>query len=165
MRRATWPIVVLCGIACNGENADFVRSIVECQAPNQLTETSLGTLRLSEQTWGLQARAGTDGQTVLEVFYRAELTVQLAEAAEGFEVVVPYELRLHTPQSIVINPPEVVLEPEAPWTEAATTINLARRVDGGFMFEDGDACDSFAVQLGKPALLPTGTMNRAAQGD
>ena len=155
VRRIVCPAAVMCVISCHAADTNFVHDIVECHQANRLMDTSLGVLSFAEQTIGLQARTAV-GQSDLEVFYRAEISIELTEKAKGYEIVIPYDIRIQTSPGAsgkVISASRVVLEPHDPWTDAAATIDFASSVDGGVMFEDGKACDSFAIQLGEPSLL------------
>ncbi len=95
MRRVACLAATMCAISCYGENPKSVRTIVEHHESNRLVDTKLGTLTIANQSWGFQKQVVDDRQP-LEMFYRAEVSIELAEKAEGLEVWIPYEISVHT---------------------------------------------------------------------
>ena len=95
MRRVACLAFTMCAFSCHGEKPETVLTVVEHHEPDRVVDTELGTLTLADQSWGFQKHIEDDGQP-LEVFYRAEVSIELDEKAEGFEVVVPYEISVQT---------------------------------------------------------------------
>ena len=206
----------MCALSCHDEKPETVLTVVEHHEPDRVVNTELGTLTFADQSWGFQKHVEDDGQP-LEVFYRAEVSIEFDEKAEGFEVVVPYEISVHTSSrakqnsetkspgaglepdapprglaltnaisfrdSLLRNPllrtiprfgprtaPEsmsagmgfgsrrVILKPDAPWTEARTTIDFARSVGDPVL---ATLLDSLSIDFREPLLFPAGTTNWA----
>ncbi len=117
MRRVACLAFTMCAFSCHGEKPETVLTVVEHHEPDRVVDTELGTLTLADQSWGFQKHIEDDGQP-LEVFYRAEVSIELDEKAEGFEVVVPYEISVQTSsraqQNSETKSQGASLEPDAP---------------------------------------------------
>ncbi len=168
MRRVFCLVATMCVISCHGENPESVLTVVQHHEPDRVVDTKLGTLTFADQSWGVQQHVEDDGQP-LEMFYRAEVSFELAEEAEGLEVWVPYKIHMTYSSKTAqeegmsatkgFHPPRVILTPDAaPWTEARATIDFARPVHDPLAY--ARMLDSLSINR-DPLLLPAGTMKRA----